>query len=327
MLQIKIPEWKKILRENFTQFSQLADFLELNEIQRTVFVKNPKFILNLPKRIALKIEKKNLEDPLLKQFVPKTEENIKTPHFVSDPVGESSCRVSSKMLHKYDGRVLLVSTSACVVHCRYCFRQQFDYDVKDKTFENELKILAADSTIKEVILSGGDPLSLDDQTLKNLLENIAAISHIKRVRFHTRFPIGIPERIDSSFLSLLKSIPLQFLFVIHVNHPRELDSDILNALKAVQNLGIPLLNQSVLLRGVNDDVETLFELCETLVNQGIMPYYLHQLDKVMGSTHFEVSEETGKALIAALKNRLPGYAIPKYVKEVAGQPAKVSILC
>lgn len=320
-----LPLWKKILRRNFSNASRLAEFLKLNEIQRNQLELRPQFSLNLPLRLAQKIEKGTLDDPILKQFLPTVEEAISTSHFLTDPVGDHSCRIGQKLLHKYHGRVLLVCTSACAMHCRYCFRQHFDYALDNSLFSEEIRLIQEDPSIHEVILSGGDPLSLDDKRLKDLLVKLAEIPHVKKVRFHTRFPIGIPERLDQAFLDLLQSIPLQFWFVIHVNHPKELDSEIFLALKSLQKIGIPVLNQCVLLKGVNDDIEVLTALCEILSDHGILPYYMHQLDRVQGASHFEVSEEKGKALIKELSERLPGYAVPKYVKELSGMPSKTPI--
>ncbi len=211
------------------------------------------------------------------------------------------------------------------MHCRYCFRQNFDYETTLKTFEKELECIAQDSTLQEVILSGGDPLSLSDQVLKSILVELSAIPHVKRVRFHTRFPVGIPERIDADFLDIFTQIPLQVWFVIHANHPDELDADVLASLKSLQKLGIAVLNQSVLLQGVNDQISILKELSEKLVNHGILPYYLHQLDRVQGTAHFEVAEEHGKALIQALTGQLSGYAVPKYVREIPGESNKTGL--
>lgn len=321
-----LPAWKQILRKNFVNLSLLADFLELDETQRSQLQFNPRFVLNLPYRLAQKIEKKTLDDPILKQFLPTIEEKNTAVDFVEDPVGDSLCRTANKLLHKYEGRVLLVCTSACAMHCRYCFRQHFDYATASKGFQEEIRLISEDPSIHEVILSGGDPLSLDDHALRSLLESLAAIPHVKKVRFHTRFPIGIPERIDASFLSLLESLPLQFWFVIHANHPKELDDDVLAALKAVQKKGIPVLNQFVLLRGINDDIEVLTELCGKLADNGIISYYMHQLDRVQGAAHFEVAEERGHQLTEELRKRLPGYAVPRYVKEISGMPSKTPIL-
>lgn len=321
---MKVVNWKKILRQNFTDVHTLADLLELDASQRKKLLARPSFPLNVPFRLAKKMAKGTLADPILKQFLPLEVELKRNELFVIDPVGDSVCRKSKKLLHKYQGRALLVCTSACAMHCRYCFRQNFDYEVS-KGFDEEIELIAQDDSIQEVILSGGDPLSLDDRVLGSLLNSLGAIPHLKKIRFHTRFPIGIPERIDESFLSLLKSFPLQIWFVVHINHPLELDEDVFEALKSIQKLGIPVLNQSVLLRGVNDTVETLAELSSMLSDRGILPYYLHQLDRVQGAAHFEVSEEEGKNLIDELSKRLPGYAVPKYVKEIAGMPGKTVI--
>lgn len=318
--------WRLIQRQNFTSREKLAAYLELDAAQAEKILKKPNFSLNLPFRLAQKITKKTLDDPILKQFLPIQEENHVLPGFSIDPVKDQSFRQESKLLHKYNGRALLVCTSACAMHCRYCFRQNFNYDVLEKSFSKELKLLREDTSIHEVILSGGDPLSLSDQTLKSLLENIAQIPHVRRIRIHTRFPIGIPERIDQSFLNVLNNIPLQIWFVIHANHHKELDEEIFSRLKSLQKLGIVVLNQAVLLRGVNDDVETLTELCETLANHGVFPYYLHQLDRVQGASHFEVTEEEGRRLIQELTKRLSGYAVPKYVREIPGESSKTSLM-
>ena len=319
------PLWKQILRTNFVDVAKLADFLELTAEQRRRLEHRPRFALNLPMRLAEKITKRTLNDPLLKQFLPVDDENIPMSSFSSDPVGDSACRKGQKLLSKYHGRVLLIATSACAMHCRFCFRQHFDYDVADKLFEQELQIIAEDPSINEVILSGGDPLSLDDKVLGGLIDRIAAIPHVRKLRFHTRFPVGIPERIDADFLDILRRCRLQMWFVVHTNHAMELDEDIYQALKSIQRLGIPVITQTVLLEGVNDDVDILAKLCSDLVDNGIMPYYLHQLDRVQGAVHFEVPEERGRGLIRELAKRLPGYAVPRYVKEIPGQPNKTFI--
>lgn len=317
------PEWRLIMRRNFTHWEKLADYLKLDLNQRQTICANPRFPLNIPLRLAEKIEKGTLNDPILRQFLPTNLENTLVPDFIKDPVGDCISRKSSKLLHKYHGRALLVCTSACAMHCRYCFRQNFDYETEDPTFTKELELLAEDSSIKEVILSGGDPLSLSDRTLKQLLDNICTIPHVRRIRFHTRFPIGIPERINEAFLDLLRGISCQVWFVIHTNHSRELDEEILDSLKSIQQLGIPVLNQSVLLRGVNDHIDILTQLCEKLIDNGIIPYYLHQLDRVQGAAHFEVTEAEGLLLTAELEKRLPGYGIPKYVREESGEASKI----
>lgn len=322
---IPVSPWRVALRDNFTNIDLLADFLQLDREQRVRLHSRPKFSLNLPARLASRIGKGTLDDPILRQFVPLAEEAVHTPGFTSDPVGDTLCQKTSKLLHKYEGRVLLITTSACAMHCRYCFRQQFDYAIGEKLFDTELKIIADDPTINEVILSGGDPLSLDNKVLGELIARLSAIPHLKKLRFHSRFPVGIPERIDEGFIHLLKNTRLQVWFIVHINHARELGDDLLQALRKLQVLGIPVLNQFVLLKGVNDSVEALWDLCSALVDHAIFPYYLHQLDRVQGTAHFEVSEEMGRELIRKLAEKLPGYAVPKYVREVAGMPGKTRL--
>lgn len=318
--------WREILKTNFTDWNRLTDFLELDPSQKGQILERPKFILNLPLRLAKKIQKKSLDDPILRQFLPHIEETVQAPGFSIDPVGDGAARCGPKLLRKYPGRVLLVCTSACAMHCRYCFRQNFDYETDDKTFSKELAIISGDSSIREVILSGGDPLSLSEKILSPLLKKISRISHVNRIRFHTRFPIGIPERIDTEFLNVVEEISKQIWFVIHCNHPNELDQEILSALRKLQRQRVVVANQAVLLRGVNDRIDTLQTLCELLVDNGVLPYYLHQLDRVQGASRFEVSEEKGKELIKQLGERLPGYAVPMYVREIAGAIGKTPII-
>lgn len=322
MPQIKC--WKTILRSNITNKEELAHYLCLTEDQKKKIITS-KFTLNLPLRLAAKIQKSSIDDPLFRQFVPLDDELIDANNFISDPVGDNLCKLTPKLLHKYQGRVLLVCTSACAMHCRFCFRQNYDYLVSEKSFIRELELIASDSTISEVILSGGDPLSLPDRVLKELLDGISQIHHIKRIRFHTRFPIGIPERINADFLGILSKVPQQIWFVAHCNHVRELDQDVLFSLNSLKKLGVNLLSQTVLLKDVNDTIDDLKQLFEKLVDNGIMPYYLHQLDRVKGTTHFEVEEEKGKRLIQGLAKVLPGYAVPKYVREISGEPNKTPL--
>lgn len=317
--------WKSLLRRNFTNWNTLADFLQLSDQQRQQIDPASSFSLNLPYRLAQKIEKGTLADPLLVQFLPTKEEQKERVGFTCDPVGDQLSRKTPKLLKKYPGRALLLCTSACAMHCRYCFRQHFSYDTKDKLFYNELKAIEEDRSIGEVILSGGDPLSLSDSYLHQLINDLEQIPHVKRLRFHSRFLIGIPERIDASFLSLFEKTRLGLWFVVHCNHPRELDEDILSAIKALKRTGFNLLNQSVLLKGVNDEVEILVELCEKLVEYGVLPYYLHQLDRARGTEHFEVTKTKGTHLINCLTKRLSGYAVPKYVCEIAGESSKTAL--
>jgi EF-P beta-lysylation protein EpmB len=317
-----IPLWRKVQRSNFTRVESLLDYLELSEPLRKKVLLKPRFVLNLPQRLAEKIKKNTLEDPIFRQFVPLEEELLKIPHFETDPVQDQAFRQTKKILHKYQGRALLVTTSACAMHCRYCFRQNFPYETEEKKFTADIAYIANDPTLSEVILSGGDPLSLSDGELAALFHSLDSIPHLKRIRFHTRFPIGIPERIDSSFLDLLSSSSKQIFFIVHINHPRELDGDVMAALKKIQCLGIPVLNQSVLLKGVNDDERTLLSLSEVLIDNGIVPYYLHSLDPVEQASHFEVPPERGPALIRYIQKQLSGFGVPRLAKEEPGLPSK-----
>jgi len=318
--------WRDIFKVNFRQWDKLADFLELDSDKRGFILKNSRFALNVPLRLAQKMAKNDLSCPVLKQFLPTIVEEKRSLNYVADPVNDAQFRCTSKLLQKYEGRVLLVCTSVCAMHCRYCFRQNYDYDCEQKGFQKEVEMIQGDSSIHEVILSGGDPLSLSNRTLTELLDKLNAISHLKRIRFHTRFPIGIPERIDKEFVDLLADSRCSIWFVIHSNHSHELDEDILVHLEKLRKRGIVLLNQTVLLKDVNDNEEALYQLCRKLSDNGILPYYLHQLDKVDGAAHFEVDEAAGHVLIRQLSARLPGYAVPKYVREIAGEKNKTNLL-
>lgn len=315
--------WQKKLQQSFTSIKALVEFLQLTDEQTAHLEEKKTFSLLVPRRIAEKMEKKNIDDPLFKQFISLTFTPNQT--FVKDPVQDQTFQKNPKLLVKYQGRALLLCTSACAMHCRYCFRQNFPYETKSKLFTEELLSIQKDSSLKEIILSGGDPLSLSDRLLNDLLTQLDTIEHVRRIRFHTRFPIGIPERIDINFLQMLRRIKTQIIFVVHINHVRELDLDILEALKQVQKLGIPVLNQSVLLAGVNDSLQAQKDLLESLVDHGIMPYYLHQLDRVEGAEYFQIEKEQGYTLLKELQKSLSGYAVPKYVQEIPGELSKTSI--
>lgn len=317
--------WLKIRKTNITDIDKLCDFLKLAPPLRKKLLKQSPFSLNIPLHIARKIKKNTLDDPLLRQFVPLQEEDVETKGFVCDPVCESHYRLSPNLLSKYVSRALLIPTQACGIHCRYCFRRHFPYASGRDAFEKEIALIAADSSLSEVILSGGDPLSLPNSRLGELIGKLEKVPHIKRLRFHSRFPLGIPERIDEGFLKIVQECSLQVVFVLHCNHVNELDDTVIASLKQLQRCGIPLLTQSVLLKGVNDTFDVLLDLFETLGNHGMIPYYLHQLDPVKGAAHFHVDEDKGIALMKELQKHLSGYTLPRYVKEVPGEPHKTTI--
>jgi EF-P beta-lysylation protein EpmB len=263
-------------------------------------------------------------DPLLRQVLPLGAERAEVPGFSADPLAERDDTRVPGLLQKYHGRVLLVATGACAVHCRYCFRREFPYGehLGGAPLEAAVEAIAGDASIDEVILSGGDPLSLSDARLAAITTALAGIPHLRRLRVHTRQPIVLPSRVDAGLLAWLASLPWPTVFVLHVNHAAELDAGVVDALVRLRAAGATLLSQSVLLRGVNDEVGVLEALSRRLFEAGVLPYYLHLLDRVRGSAHFEVPEAEARALMRSLAARLPGYLVPRLVREVAGEAAK-----
>ena len=283
----------------------------------------------VPLEYVQRIRRGDPRDPLLLQVMPVPEEDKEVAGFVSDPVGDLKVMPASGVLHKYHGRALVVTTGACGIHCRYCFRREFPYSENStmgRLSETVLDFLQQHQEVEEVLLSGGDPLTLVDERLKGIIDDISSFAHVKRLRIHSRMPIVIPQRVTSELIELLRQSRLATWFVVHVNHPQELDADVLEHLGRLIDAGIPVLNQAVLLRGVNDRVDVLEALCRKLVNHRIQPYYLHQLDRVHGAAHFEVCEQRGLELVESLRSRLPGYAVPEYVVERSGETSKTPII-
>jgi L-lysine 2,3-aminomutase len=263
-------------------------------------------------------------DPLLLQILPDEKENQQYPDFVSDPTGDLMATPVTGLLHKYHGRVLLILTSACAIHCRYCFRRSFPYQENHMGAE-VFEYIAHDSSITEVILSGGDPLSLTDIKLAEIVQNIEKISHVHTLRIHTRLPVVIPQRVNQDLLAWLAKGRLKKVVVLHINHANEIDDAVVEAVQKLKQTQIWVYNQSVLLKGVNDNSTTLIELSQKLFNSGIQPYYLHLLDKVRGVKHFEVSEQKAISLIQEIRDRLPGYLVPELVYEKAGENSKLPL--
>lgn len=322
-----MKDWRQIQKTTFTRLEHLVDFLQLDEENRSQVEFRPNFPVLIPHRLAGKMPKNVLCHPITRQFLPLKEENRLLPGYSTDPLcEESGVRVAPAALHKYQGRLLLVTSGACAMHCRYCFRQNFSYASPDRFYQQELAYLRANSTIHEVILSGGDPLSLSDERLAFLLEQLDAIEHVKLIRFHSRFPVGIPERIDHDFLALLQQVRQQVVFVLHVNCVEELDTDVLAAMRRLQRHHVPTLAQTVLLRDVNDTPERLHDLLLTCGVNGILPYYLHKLDPVRGAHHFDTTIADGTALLATVRKSLPGYCLPRFVTEQPGQPGKTILV-
>jgi len=290
------------------------------------------FPLMVPLSYLNRIEPGNPNDPLLKQVLPIDLENQTVPGFRADAVGDLNVRQTPGILHKYQGRALLMVSGTCAINCRYCFRRHYPYGDEPRTlaeWEPVWETLHADASIQEVILSGGDPLLLTDHRLQELCDRISEIPHVKRLRIHSRLPVVLPNRIHTGLLEMFQRLAesgIVVWMVIHANHPNEIADDAETAIRKLVQAGIPTLNQSVLLKGINDTVDTLAGLSEKLINLGVIPYYLHQLDRVTGVAHFEVPEEQGRELIRELRIRLPGYAVPQYVREIAGEPHKISLL-
>ncbi|KAA3603918.1 MAG: KamA family radical SAM protein [Calditrichaeota bacterium] len=314
------------MEKYFTDVSEFVDYLELpSELKSRAEQASQKFSFKVTKEFASRIEKGNPKDPLLLQVLPTESELLEKKGFVSDPVGDRNASKRAGLLQKYKGRVLLVITGSCAINCRYCFRREFNYKQVPKTtesIEGNLRLIEEDNSVEEVILSGGDPLMWKNMELEKLFKRIAKIKHIKRLRIHTRLPIVNAKRIDSGLINLLSKVNLVIYFVIHSNSCNELSPLVIGALKRIKSVGIPVLNQMVLLKGINDSVEEMEKFLRLQINNHIQPYYLHQLDKVNGATHFFVPVSKGRKLISELRKRLPGYAIPKYVYEKKGFTSK-----
>jgi EF-P beta-lysylation protein EpmB len=286
------------------------------------------FSLRVPWAYVSRMRHGDPEDPLLRQVLPVAAETREASGFVPDPLGEQEALLAPGLLQKYRGRALLITTSACAVHCRYCFRREFPYaEQKSESarWSEALAAIAQDSTIEEILLSGGDPLALSDARLESLTQSLARIPHIRRLRVHTRQPIVLPSRVDDGLAEWLARVPWPVVFVLHANHPNEIDSEVRAACAKLRASGVTLLNQSVLLRGINDNTRTLADLSRALFDAGVLPYYLHVLDRVRGTAHFEVDEECAQRLAGELASTLPGYLVPRLVREVAGAPAKVTL--
>ncbi|WP_407652549.1 EF-P beta-lysylation protein EpmB [Aporhodopirellula aestuarii] len=286
------------------------------------------FPVFVPREFASRMRNGDPSDPLLRQVLPVDSEGMDVAGFDSNPVGDLQANVAPGVLHKYSGRALVITTGACGVHCRYCFRRSFPYQEagsRSDAYEPTMEYLRGRPDIEEVILSGGDPLTMTDTALDALIEKIEAIGHVRRLRIHSRMPIVIPSRVNSFLTRRLQHSRLTAWMVVHCNHAAEIDEETAAAMGRMVDAGIPVLNQSVLLRGVNDDVQTLEDLSRALMECRVMPYYLHQLDRVSGAAHFEVDAERGRELISQLESRLPGFAVPRYVAEIAGEKSKTRL--
>ncbi len=326
VLTLPADRWQAHWRQAFREPAQLLAELGLAPADLGVSAEAlAQFAMRVPRGFAARMRHGDPADPLLRQVLPVNEEMQVVPGFSFDAVGDGPAKKATGVIQKYRGRALLVATGSCAIHCRYCFRRHFDYageNAAKGAWQETLDAIAADPDIDEVILSGGDPLALTTSKLRELTDALGRIAHLKRLRIHSRLPVVLPERVDDELVHWLASLPWPVAFVIHANHANEFDASVDAALARLRGAGVQLLNQAVLLRGVNDDLDSLAALSERSFAAGVLPYYLHQLDRVQGVAHFEVSDAQAQALHAGLMARLSGYLVPKLVREIAGDTSK-----
>lgn len=321
--------WQWLWREAINEPRELLELLDLGHLaDRLLPAADTGFALRVPRGFAARMRRGDAADPLLLQVLPQAAELLEAPGFVADAVGDLAARSATGVLQKYQGRALLVTTGACAVNCRYCFRRHFPYAEETATVNHwgaAVALIRDDASIEEVILSGGDPFSLATAKLAELTDALAAISHIRRLRIHTRLPIVLPERVDAQLTDWLECLPWPVAVVLHANHANELDASVAQACARLRGSGVTLLNQSVLLRGVNDSVAALATLSSRLFECGVLPYYLHQLDRVTGTAQFAVDDERARVLLDELRGRISGYLVPRLVREIAGEPGKTPL--
>ncbi len=325
-----MPDWQRLWRDGLRDPAELLRLLGLEgHAGRLSEAGRAEFAFRVPRGFAAKMRPGDIDDPLLRQVLPLREEELAVDGFGLDAVGDLAARGGPGILHKYRGRALLVATGACAVNCRYCFRRHFPYAEETAAagqWQAAIDYLADDDSIHEVLLSGGDPLSLSTAKLKALTDALANIPHLRRLRIHTRLPIVLPERVDGELTAWLAALPWPVTVVVHANHGNELCGEVAAAAARLRAAGAVLLNQSVLLAGVNDNADALCALSERLFECGVLPYYLHQLDRVRGAAHFAVDDGRAIGLHRELMRRLPGYLVPKLVREIAGEAHKTPLV-
>jgi EF-P beta-lysylation protein EpmB len=319
--------WQKILATGFSSAKQLLEYLNLNDAKFSNIAEQ-EFASRIPIGFADLMESSNPNDPLLLQVLAVKDELLVYDDFIKDPLMESNSNIMRGLIHKYHGRVLLTVTGVCAINCRFCFRRHFPYQENNpgrSGWGEVFSYIKNDKSITEVILSGGDPLIATDELLAYLFENIANIAHVETIRIHTRIPIVLPERICDALLSNIKKSRCKFVIVLHCNHPNELSPDVNIAISKLKEVGCVLLNQTVLLKNINDCPDVLVSLNKKLFNFGVLPYYLHLLDKTKGTKHFEVSLDRAKEIYQKIQTLLPGYLVPNLVREEALQLNKSRI--
>jgi EF-P beta-lysylation protein EpmB len=321
--------WQEQLAQAIRDPNELLEYVGL--VANSIGYSNTameQFPIRVPHVFANRIRHNDPNDPILRQVFPYIDEESEVSGFINDPLAESDVQPSHGLLQKYKSRVLSITTAACAIHCRYCFRRHFPYQESTASSQHwnaALEYIKNDNSINEVILSGGDPLTLSDRRLTEICTSLSQIDHIKRIRFHTRLPVVLPARITTTLLQQITNNHKSILFVIHTNHANELDDDVAKAISLLQRFGILVLNQSVLLKGVNDSVEALIMLSERLVENNVIPYYLHILDPVAGAAHYDVTIEKARELVKFMQANCSGYLVPKLVKEEIGGVSKTQI--
>lgn len=330
VVEISSESWQSQLSQGVRTPTELLGLLDLPlELLADAQAGHEAFSVRVPLSFVNRMKSGDVDDPLLRQVLPLAAESEPAPKGYSlDPLGENQANKTPGIVHKYKSRVLLITTGSCAINCRYCFRRHFPYDDNQLSTDEWLKALdyiAQRPEINEVILSGGDPLNSSDNRLFKLFDAIEAIPHVKRLRIHTRLPIVLPARITPDFVARLKASPLNVVTVVHANHSQEINEEVGSALRLLHGGNLHVLNQSVLLKGVNDNGKALIDLSEALFQYGVMPYYLHQLDPVKGSHHFEVDDSKAMKLMETLRKELPGFLVPKLVRELAGEPSKTPV--
>lgn len=328
--RMQISSWQTQLQGAVRDPSSLLERLELSAADIPLASRSlDTFPVRVPLEYIGKIRKGEPDDPLLRQVLPHIDEDLDWKGYTSDPLGELEKLAVPGVLHKYHGRVLLIATGACAIHCRYCFRRHFPYAENNAAkfeWSPAVDYIHNDPSITEVILSGGDPLTLADDKLYNLVARLGEIRSLTRLRIHSRIPTVLPARITANLLDILASCRLDVVIVSHCNHPNEIDSRVEMAFKMIRATGITLLNQSVLLKGINDNAGTLTRLFEQMFACGVLPYYLHMPDKVAGAGHYDVTLETARSIMEAIRKKLPGYLVPRLVREIPGAPYKIPII-
>lgn len=321
--------WQEELIQSIRDPEALLEYLHLPmELLPQAQAASALFELRAPRPYLDRIVKGDRHDPLLRQILPLGEELVLTPGYSADPLQEADSNPTQGLVHKYHGRVLLIAAPNCAINCRYCFRREFPYEDNNPSRQQWQQVFAqlrADSSIREVIFSGGDPLANSDRQLQWMVDQLAEIPHIHRLRVHTRLPIVIPQRITEETLRWLADSRLQSVMVLHTNHPNEVDAQVIDTIARLRRAGVTVLNQAVLLKGVNDDLEIQVALSETLFAAGVLPYYLHLLDKVQGAAHFEVADADAIRLHQYMQARLPGFLVPKLTREEPGALNKTLI--